>query len=114
PRASPLSAALLSPASPHPHSPSFPTRRSSDLTAVAKRLDSMPPFWTTFLLVITLSLPQAVLALPIATAGLGPLAGVGQRKHGLRDRERTRLNSTPSPSSYAAFCFLINNQRSLD
>lgn len=46
-------------------------------TAVAKRLDSLPPFWTTFLLVITLSLPQAVLALPIATAGLGPLAGVG-------------------------------------
>ena len=42
-------------------------------TAVAKRLDSLPPFWTTFLLVITLSLPQAVLALPIATAGLGPL-----------------------------------------
>jgi hypothetical protein len=46
-------------------------------TAVARRLDSLPPFWTTFLLVITLSLPQAVLALPIATAGLGPLAGVG-------------------------------------
>src|SRR5262245_26145553 len=46
-------------------------------TAVAKRLDSLPPFWTTFVLVITLSLPQAVLALPIATAGLGPLAGVG-------------------------------------
>ena len=46
-------------------------------TAVAKRLDSLPPFWTTFVLVITLSLPQAVLALPIATAGLGPLPGVG-------------------------------------
>jgi hypothetical protein len=46
-------------------------------TAVAKRLDSLPPFWTTFVLVITLSLPQAVLALPIATSGLGPLAGVG-------------------------------------
>jgi hypothetical protein len=45
-------------------------------TAVAKRLDLLPPFWTTFLLVITLSLPQAVLALPIATSGLGPLAGV--------------------------------------
>lgn len=45
-------------------------------TAVAKRLDSLPPFWTTFVLVITLSLPQAVLALPIATSGLGPLAGV--------------------------------------
>ena len=29
------------------------------------------------MLVMTLSLPQAVLALPIATAGLGPFAGVG-------------------------------------
>ena len=36
-------------------------------TAVAKCLDSLPPFWTTFLLVITLSLPQSVLALPIAS-----------------------------------------------
>jgi hypothetical protein len=45
-------------------------------TAVAKRLDLLPPFWTTFLLVITLSLPQAVLALPIAMSGVGPLAGV--------------------------------------
>src|SRR5262249_20380416 len=27
--------------------------------ATAKSLDSLPPFWTTFLLVITLSLPQA-------------------------------------------------------
>src|SRR5262245_42729008 len=46
-------------------------------TAIAKWLDSLPPFWTTFVLVITLSLPQAVLALPIATANLGPLPGVG-------------------------------------
>jgi len=45
-------------------------------TAVGRWLDSRPPFWTTFLLVVTLSLPQAVLALPIATAGLGPLVGV--------------------------------------
>ena len=45
-------------------------------TAVARWLDSLPPFWTTFLLVITLSLPQSVLALPIAAAGLGPLAAV--------------------------------------
>src|SRR4030095_13805923 len=44
--------------------------------AAAKRLDLLPPFWTTFLLVIPLSLPQAVLALPIATSGVGPLAGV--------------------------------------
>ncbi|HEU4925180.1 MAG TPA: hypothetical protein VFT23_19120, partial [Burkholderiales bacterium] len=46
-------------------------------TDVARRLDSLPPFWTTFLLVLTLSLPQAVLALPIAAADLGPAAGVG-------------------------------------
>ena len=45
-------------------------------TAISKRLDLLPPFWTTFLLVTTLSLPQAVLALPIAVSGLGALAGV--------------------------------------
>jgi hypothetical protein len=45
-------------------------------TAVGRQLDSLPPFWTTFVLVITLSLPQAVLALPIATSGVGPLAGI--------------------------------------
>src|SRR5215467_3808712 len=45
-------------------------------TSLAKSLDSLPPFWTTFTLVLTLSLPQAVLALPIATSGVGPLAGI--------------------------------------
>src|SRR5262249_25820723 len=45
-------------------------------TSLAKSLDSLPPFWTTFTLVLTLSLPQAVLALPIATSGIGPLAGI--------------------------------------
>ncbi|MGH7797221.1 MAG: hypothetical protein ACREQ2_20375 [Candidatus Binatia bacterium] len=46
-------------------------------TDLARRLDSLPPFWTTFLLVLTLSLPQSVLALPIAAAELGLAAGVG-------------------------------------
>src|SRR5262249_2964169 len=45
-------------------------------TSAAKRLDSLPPFWTTFILVFTLCLPQAVLALPIAISGVGPLAGI--------------------------------------
>ena len=43
--------------------------------AVSKWLDSLPAFWATFLLVLTLSLPMSVLALPIATADLGPAAG---------------------------------------
>jgi hypothetical protein len=45
-------------------------------TAVSKWLNALPPFWTTFVLVLTLSLPQSVLAVPIATAGLGPTAGI--------------------------------------
>src|SRR5262250_41753 len=45
-------------------------------TSLAKTLDSLPPFWTTFTLVLTLSLPQVILALPIATSGVGPLAGI--------------------------------------
>ena len=45
-------------------------------TSLAKSVDSLPPFWMTFTLVLTLSLPQAVLALPIATSGVGPLAGI--------------------------------------
>src|SRR5215813_11634126 len=45
-------------------------------TSLAKSLDSLPPFWMTFTLVLTLSLPQATLALPIATAAVGPLAAI--------------------------------------
>src|SRR5215471_11460047 len=45
-------------------------------TGAAKRLESLPPFWTSFTLVLTLSLPQATLALPIATAAVGPLAAI--------------------------------------
>ena len=47
-------------------------------TDVARRLDSLPPFWTTFLLVLTLSLPQAVLALPCGGDGLGENGAAGR------------------------------------
>ena len=39
--------------------------------AIAQKLESLPPFWLATLVTIALGLPQAFLALPIATAGLG-------------------------------------------
>jgi hypothetical protein len=36
----------------------------------------MPPFWTALIMIVALSLSQAVLALPIAAAGVGPLPSV--------------------------------------
>jgi hypothetical protein len=38
--------------------------------------DYLPPFWTTFGLTVSLGLPPAVLALPIAVASIGPVSGV--------------------------------------
>jgi hypothetical protein len=46
-------------------------------TAVARWLDALPPFWTVVILTVALPLPSAILATPIAVAGIGPLAGVG-------------------------------------
>lgn len=45
-------------------------------SALAQRLESMPPFWTTYALTLTEALSGGILALPIAVAGLGPLAGL--------------------------------------
>ena len=39
--------------------------------AIAQKLESLPPFWLATLMTIALGLPQAFLALPIATAELG-------------------------------------------
>jgi amino acid permease len=44
--------------------------------ALAKRLESLPPFWTAFSLTLTETVGAGILALPIALAGVGPLAGV--------------------------------------
>jgi len=45
-------------------------------TGLARWLDSLPPFWYVAVLVCTMSVPQAILALPIALAGIGPVTGV--------------------------------------
>ena len=38
--------------------------------------ESLPPFWTVFVLTVALGLPPAILALPIAVANVGPLMGI--------------------------------------
>ncbi len=43
---------------------------------LAGRLESLPPFWTAFALTLTETVGAGILALPIALAGIGPLAGV--------------------------------------
>lgn len=45
-------------------------------TALAERLESLPPFWTVFALTLTETVGSGILALPIALAGVGPLPGV--------------------------------------
>jgi amino acid permease len=43
---------------------------------LGKRLESLPPFWTAFALTLTETVGAGILALPIALARVGPLAGV--------------------------------------
>ncbi|HEV8689565.1 MAG TPA: hypothetical protein VGQ91_04650, partial [Ideonella sp.] len=43
---------------------------------LAGRLENLPPFWTAFALTLTETVTEGLLALPIALAGVGPLAGV--------------------------------------
>lgn len=45
-------------------------------TALARRLEMLPPFWTAFALTLTETVGAGILALPIALAAVGPLAGV--------------------------------------
>lgn len=45
-------------------------------TSLGNRVDSLPPFWTAFGLTLTETVGAGYLALPIAVAGIGPLAGV--------------------------------------
>jgi hypothetical protein len=44
--------------------------------AIARWLESLPPFWTVFALTLTETVGATILALPIAVAEVGPLAGV--------------------------------------
>jgi len=41
-----------------------------------RRLESLPPFWTSFALTLTETVGAGTLALPIALAGVGPLPGI--------------------------------------
>jgi amino acid permease len=43
---------------------------------MAKALETLPPFWTAFALTLTETVGAGILALPIALAHVGPLAGV--------------------------------------
>ena len=44
--------------------------------ALAGWLENLPPFWTVYALTLTETVGLTILALPIAVAGIGPLAGV--------------------------------------
>ena len=50
------------------------TRRWGELTA---SLENLPPFWAVYGLILVETLGEGVLAIPIAVAKIGPLAGVG-------------------------------------
>lgn len=45
-------------------------------SALAGRLESLPPFWTAFALTLTETVGAGILALPIALARVGPAAGI--------------------------------------
>jgi hypothetical protein len=45
-------------------------------TRVATRLETLPPAWSAYVLSLTETVGTSMLALPIAVAGIGPLAGV--------------------------------------
>ena len=45
-------------------------------TALARRLDDLPPFWTAYALTLTETVGATILALPIAFAEVGPIGGL--------------------------------------
>jgi amino acid transporter len=45
-------------------------------SAIASRLESLPPFWTAFALTLTETVGVGILALPVALARVGPGAGI--------------------------------------
>ncbi len=46
--------------------------------SLAQLLENLPPFWTAYALTLTATVGAGILALPIALAGIGPIAGVIQ------------------------------------
>lgn len=45
-------------------------------TTFSTRLDNLPPFWTVFALTLVETVGEGVLAIPIAVAQIGPIAGI--------------------------------------
>lgn len=56
--------------------PSLTERFAWRRSAVAERLERMPPFWIAFALTLTECVGAGILALPVAMAGIGPLGAV--------------------------------------
>lgn len=56
--------------------PDLPERLRWAWAGLVRRLESLPPFWTSFALTLTETVGAGVLALPIALAGIGPLPGI--------------------------------------
>ncbi len=54
----------------------IPDRLRWAWSALAARLESLPPFWTAYSLTLTETVGGTILALPIALAAVGPLPGV--------------------------------------
>jgi amino acid permease len=42
----------------------------------AERLEALPPFWIAFAITLTETIAEGILAVPIAVAGIGPVAGI--------------------------------------
>ncbi len=45
-------------------------------SGTARRLEELPPFWMAFALALTETIAEGILAIPVAVAGIGPLAGI--------------------------------------
>lgn len=60
------------------YTPSIPARERVHWarTSISTRLENLPPFWTAFALTLTETVGAGILALPIAFATVGPIAGV--------------------------------------
>src|SRR5205085_10393487 len=88
----------------HRHLHSFPTRRSSDLTAVESMLAASAA-------AETVCAPLTTLA-PRSSSLTGPCGEL--RLNGMADRKSTRLNSSHSQISYAVFCLKKKNTQNKD
>src|SRR5207302_10779795 len=98
----------------HPHPPSFPTRRSSDLPPALRRVGARGTQLGAWHDLDEVDELRGLGGLSIpgrGSRGLGPPPGArrgGRRPapagRGARDRKSTRLNSSHVKISYAVFC----------